>query len=133
MWATLRLRVHTLVFGVVGEFRNGLEIVVIEGLHADDGPEYLLAYDAHIAVRLREDGRLDEIALVGGNVAAGDDLRALFPAGFEEAPHPLMLLLRDEWAEVHAWIETVADLDLAGFGGDAFDDAIIDRLVGEET
>ena len=43
-----------------------------------------------------------------------------------------MLLLGNQRPEIDVRIEAVADLDLAGFGADALDDAVIDRFVGEE-
>ena len=95
---------------------TAIEIVVVERLHADDRAEDFLAHDAHVAVGLGQHGRLDEIALVADDAAAGHDLRALLAAGLEEALHRSVLLLGDQRPELDGRIEAVADLDLAGLG-----------------
>jgi len=66
------------VFRVVGEFSHGVEIGVIERLHAGHGPEDLFAHDAHGPIGLEEHGRLDEIPLRADDVAAGRHRCPLF-------------------------------------------------------
>ena len=43
-----------------GALRSGVEV-----LHAEHGPEDLLAHDAHVAAHAREDGGLHEVSLGG--------------------------------------------------------------------
>ena len=120
------------IFGVVGEFGDSVEIGIVEGLDADDRPEDFFAHDLHVAIGTGENRRFDEIALVADDVAARDDLGAFLPSRLEEAPDALMLLFGDQRPEIDRGIEAVADVQLAGFGGDAFDDLVIDRLVREQ-
>ena len=85
-----------------------------------------------VAIGLRQHRRLDEIALVADDLAAGDHLGAFLPARLDEAGHAVVLLLRDQRPEVDGRIEAVADLQLAGLPGDALDDLVVDRLVREQ-
>src|SRR5882757_5124228 len=88
------------IFRVVGEFRDRVQVSIVEGLDADHGAEYFFPYDLHRAIGLGEDGWLNKIALVAHDLAAGDYLCAFLSPGFEKAGYAVVLFLRDQWSQI---------------------------------
>ena len=100
---------------------------------ADDGAEDLFLDDLHLGRGLGQDGWLDEVAVVAGGVASGEDLCALGDAGLDVSGDAVELLVADERAHLGGGIHAGADFDLAGDLADAFDDLVIDALVHHEA
>ena len=73
---------------------------VVERHRADDRAEDLLADDLHVAGRVGEDRRLDEVAALADPPAADDRLGAGVEARLQVAEHLAELLVGDQRAHL---------------------------------
>ena len=116
---------------VVGDFESVLEIVARN--HTDHGAEDFLLRDAHLRVAVGEDGGFVEpAARIGAAfqpVTAGDELGSFVDADLDVFHHGLKLRLVDAGSHFGGGVETVADLQRFGAGGEALDKLFVNLLV----
>src|SRR6202044_2354950 len=106
------------VLAVVGD-ADGVLVILVR----DDGehrPEYLLASDSHVVGDIDETGRLHEkaAALIGTNMAAGEEPRSFLLAELDVAHHAIQLTLGDD--RPHYLRGIVETPPLGGVSGVAF-------------
>ena len=81
--------------------------------HRRDRAKDLFLHEAHLGLRLGDDGRLEERAAKRVALAAGDDLAALGRGVVDQFLDLLDRLLVDQRPLLHALLEAGADLQLA--------------------
>lgn len=119
------------VRGVVAQGNDLL--LVLELGDGADGAENLLLHDLHVGTNVREDGRLDEVALVTVAVTANLHSGALLLAGLDVAHDAVVLQLADLGALESLGVEGVANLVGLGALLEGIEELVVDALVDEDT
>lgn len=112
----------------VDRFFLGLELG-----NGADGAKDLFLHDLHVLRDTREDGWLDEVALVALALAANLDLRARRLAVVDVGHDAVELDLRDLWALEGVLVEWVADDVLLCSLLESLDELLVDALLDVDT
>ena len=112
-------------------------LLISELVHGDHGSEDLLLDDSHAGLHVREDGRLDPVAVAAVSVTVSlsseSDGSALLLADVEVGFDLVVLDLAVLRALVRGLIEVVADLDFLHTGGEEFAELIVDVVVDVDS
>src|SRR5688572_18291614 len=118
------------VVHVIRDASDAVQIIVIDGHGAHDGPENLLLHHPHVRLRLCKHSRLHEVTTAAFDaLATNDHLGTLLSPRFDVARHAIELLLRHEWPHLRLRVETRAHFQFLRAIDHAFDDAIEHLLV----
>ena len=115
---------------VLARWTTSFDVLELQDLH--HGAEDLLGGDLHLVLHVGEDGRLDEIAFRAEPLAAADASGSLLLARLDVAEHLVELGLVDLRALLGRGVERVAELALAGRGGEPLDHRVIDLVLDQQ-
>lgn len=108
-------------------------LFILELDHDTDRPEDLFLYNLHFRLDVREDGGLNEVALLAMSLASVVDGGAVLLAGLDVAHDTLVLDVRDLGSLVNVAAEGVTHADRSRLLSEALEEFVVDARLDEDT